>query len=254
MLHCATLVLFAMDRMNSQGYLPGDVIQSADDLTARCLEILDLMQGPPVEHSILAVLRVASDMACSDDRDRLFALLSLGEPDLMLPDYGLSTKDTYVAFAAHMVRRGTAADIVHFAGEQWHYGRRESNLSSLGLPTWVPDLRMRTVTMFVLPKDEENSGGGRILHNASVNRDCLTAAARMCRWNSSINMQSQARSGDCICYLFRLSEGAQMSMAVVRPTKPSQPRPVSFTVVETFLEKADVLAAEDFWEQQIELY
>lgn len=257
MIRCATGVWSTMDRMQSQGYLPEDFLSITGELAGGCLHLLSLLRGPAVEHSILAALSVTSTMACKDDRDRLFALLSLGEGDLMLPDYGLSTTETYVAFATHMVCRGNAADIVHVSAEQWKFGRQNVNLSHLGLPTWVPDLRMRTVFTLVVPNNDDDPARGRLLHNVRIAGNCLTAAAKVCHWSPGIYaLHVQAKSGDYVCQLFRVNgDGdSRVSVAVIRPTNPLQVDPVSFTVVESFLAKDGELPARDVWEQQIELY
>jgi hypothetical protein len=92
---------------------------------------------------------------CTDDRDRLYALLSLWpkqtrpetKPDFT-PKYTLSAEEVYTDFARCALRAG-ALEILDFAGlwfrkplQQSSASTRASLNSNLDLPSWAPEFRL----------------------------------------------------------------------------------------------------------------
>lgn len=89
---------------------------------------------------------------CSDDRDRLYALLSLGpkrswsdtRPEFT-PNYKLSVEEAYTDFARCALRAG-ALEILDFAG-LWFRKPIQQSIASSGaspnnLPSWAPEFRL----------------------------------------------------------------------------------------------------------------
>ena len=103
-------------------------------------------EGLRVPTAICRLLHHFHDFACSDDRDRIFAMLGLAV-DVnnnralttfdFAPDYTQSTEQVYTAFATAMVRRGMIHRVLEMT-----FARRPSLYP--GLPSWVPDWRVRS--------------------------------------------------------------------------------------------------------------
>jgi hypothetical protein len=98
--------------------------------------------SPLLGKSAVELMEVTSHMKSTDDRDKVFAILGLlpREKQLILPDYTLSARDTYVKFAGRITQttHGSTStlQVLSMAG----LGRRRID-SPLDLPTWVPDWR-----------------------------------------------------------------------------------------------------------------
>ncbi|KAK5693088.1 hypothetical protein LTR97_010564 [Elasticomyces elasticus] len=80
---------------------------------------------------------------CHDDRDRIYALLSVHGPPGLRPDYSLSVEDAYYRVAEAFVRHeGLGAILWQAAGRvRRAYPRSDDELSDY-LPAWVPDWRL----------------------------------------------------------------------------------------------------------------
>ncbi|KAK8157784.1 heterokaryon incompatibility protein-domain-containing protein [Phyllosticta citrichinensis] len=75
----------------------------------------------------------------SDPRDKIFALLELGQHE-MDPDYSKTTRDVYTDFASFVVRdaQRTRSCCDHALGDPYYMGCWSINQGQ-ELPTWVPD-------------------------------------------------------------------------------------------------------------------
>lgn len=240
----ASDILVSLEHLDSLGYLPEPLIRNARTWSGTLNQVIRLLDAAGAERSIFEVIQISQRMQCSDDRDRLFALLSLGEGHLLRPNYGLSTAETYIAFATHMVQHGAAAKVLSIAGDQWRIHRAEATLISLGLPSWVPNLLL---DINIAPRGKE------LLVNSHVIGHCFIASARLCRWDPKRHRPCpRAQSGDYLCKAYHGSRGVVSN--VLRPTDASEVSPMSFTVVDTYYDFQGSARADDSWEQEIHIF
>lgn len=75
---------------------------------------------------------------CSDPRDKVFALLSFHDHQLISPDYSMTIPKVYREFARAAVNNGNLAKILLQAGLR----QPRTSLHSTGLPSWAPDWRV----------------------------------------------------------------------------------------------------------------
>jgi hypothetical protein len=109
---------------------------------------------PAEKFEVLELLSSFDKFECSDDKDRVFAFLALGDQVLKLseitkegfePNYELSTTSIYQDFAIRYLRQTNDLDILHCAGT--HSARKTTGLAtkeSHTLPSWVPDWSCRS--------------------------------------------------------------------------------------------------------------
>ncbi|KAK4948911.1 hypothetical protein LTR10_012284 [Elasticomyces elasticus] len=80
---------------------------------------------------------------CHDDRDRIYALLSVHGPPGLRPDYSLSVEDAYYRVAEAFVRHEGLGAILWQAAGRVCRGHPRSDDGHPGfLPAWVPDWRL----------------------------------------------------------------------------------------------------------------
>ncbi|KAH8197230.1 hypothetical protein TruAng_008588 [Truncatella angustata] len=78
---------------------------------------------------------------CTDDRDHVYALLSLpGRPSGVVPDYKLSKDDVFQQFAAKEIAETQSLKLLGLAPDKLLFSRPRT--PRLGIPSWVPDLRL----------------------------------------------------------------------------------------------------------------
>ncbi|MCJ1356463.1 MAG: hypothetical protein MMC33_006458 [Icmadophila ericetorum] len=97
--------------------------------------------------SFLNLMEMFHDFGCTDERDRIWALLSVSlhetsTSDELLPDYRLNVEETFLAFAKHMVTIGKVNWLLDSASKR-HEGSEQWRRNFL-LPSWVPDWRFST--------------------------------------------------------------------------------------------------------------
>jgi hypothetical protein len=93
---------------------------------------------------LMRALDAYHDLSCSDERDRLYALLSLSGRALTVgPDYQLDTDTMCVRFAEGVLMTGLLPQLLVLAACQRSEEVFKAHGSvSAGLPSWVPDLRL----------------------------------------------------------------------------------------------------------------
>lgn len=98
-------------------------------------------------NNILDILETFQANECSDDRDRIYAVLGLlrQSPENLrfefAVDYRSSPEVIFTRFATQILREGKSLDLLAFAGA---FRRGSENVQRLELPSWVPDWRLRT--------------------------------------------------------------------------------------------------------------
>jgi hypothetical protein len=123
----------------------------------------------PKSIRMLHWMRVYRDSECSDDRDRIFALLNMGKMvSSLVPDYHLAADQVYIDFACYIIEQGGLRVVLELAASQ--HSISGCNRSA-GLPSWVPDLRCPLTApppphldvFWTAKKDVELSDSKRIL-------------------------------------------------------------------------------------------
>jgi hypothetical protein len=89
-------------------------------------------------------LRWFSRFECKDDKDRVFALLSLineGQRVSYQPDYTKTVEEVYISFAEHCISHDDSLRILNLASSPLDHSPCDSRL-----PSWVPDWRRTFLT------------------------------------------------------------------------------------------------------------
>lgn len=178
------------------------------------------------DDSILNVLEAFRHTSCKDDRDRLFALLSIGRQNIMLPDYNLTAEEAFTIFAKRMVQLGHASDILKLAACQ----KTVQGSQSVSLPSWVPDLRL---PLYLLKADRATMGPPHLIDRVAVTGGglSLTAHVRLPFLEEYIQPGFRIQQGDLICRTHLYTGSMAGSGAVLRPTLPQDPLSPSYTVL-----------------------
>lgn len=83
--------------------------------------------------SLTALLRTCTDFQATDERDKIFGLLSIvTHGSDFIPDYSLSVRDVYVNVTKHIITSTKSLEILETAGIGMIKRRPD-------LPSWVPD-------------------------------------------------------------------------------------------------------------------
>ncbi|PIA92274.1 hypothetical protein CB0940_09865 [Cercospora beticola] len=104
------------------------------DVRFRAVDALRMTEagtGPPKD--LCDQLNIHGHLQCSDDRDRLYSLVSLDPGYGVQVDYALPMREVCIEFSRLMVRRGEVKRLL----EACRYQRG----AALNLPSWVVDLR-----------------------------------------------------------------------------------------------------------------
>lgn len=93
------------------------------------------------EHAVLFDCVVAtSTFSCTDDRDHVYALLSLPKRPLpLVPDYSADAGEIFRRFAELEMVETNSLKLLGLAPDKLSFSRASSK--RLNIPTWVPDLR-----------------------------------------------------------------------------------------------------------------
>jgi hypothetical protein len=105
--------------------------------------------------SCLDLAHQLSSWNCSDDRDRLHAIMGMMHKDTsswFAPSYTATVEDLYEDYARGHISTTGSLDILHFAGNSRVFTLASNNIcfvfsttdSSCTLPSWAPDWRIRT--------------------------------------------------------------------------------------------------------------
>ncbi|KAK4629203.1 Heterokaryon incompatibility protein 6, OR allele [Fulvia fulva] len=110
-----------------------------------CVTVPALGQKQRLPESLLIhLLRIYSHLRCLDDRDKLFALVSLvPSAEVELPvDYSLNFTQVCIKFTIWLLRKGHLAIVLHQLG----LTTLDSELPPLNAPSWTFNLRKRIYT------------------------------------------------------------------------------------------------------------
>jgi hypothetical protein len=159
-------------------------IQRSIDFARKISSIWNFGRTEPNTRGLLTLIEYSKSCECTDNRDRLYALLGLLHPEQRLdldfaPNYKLSVKDVYKLFAKYYAKKGVVNLLAY------------CNMATT--PSWVPDLH--TLPRFRLGDytseapavvgsidviDEDKVGVSGILHGTiaqskAVQEDCSDA-------------------------------------------------------------------------------
>ncbi|KAF2116466.1 heterokaryon incompatibility protein-domain-containing protein [Lophiotrema nucula] len=100
--------------------------------------------------------------ACINPRDKVYGMLSLVDPAVaakIVPDYSTSATEVYTAFAkAYIEGKGDLFLLIH-SGKNWK-DDEDPEFIPLDKPSWVPDLRKRTMSWYNLAYGEPSVDAG----------------------------------------------------------------------------------------------
>ncbi|TRX93544.1 hypothetical protein FHL15_005516 [Xylaria flabelliformis] len=123
--------------------------------------------------TLLDGVLVSIDFNCTDPRDHVYSLLSLGGigPSI-LPDYNASTSEVFRRFAIAMLVEGQNLKLLSLAADDsglFHQGSKRLE----GLPSWVPDLRLKRADKLIsyTIRPQAFFAGGRHKPILSVSHD-----------------------------------------------------------------------------------
>ncbi|KAF2717503.1 HET-domain-containing protein [Polychaeton citri CBS 116435] len=126
------------------------------------------MSGYDGKIDLAAYLEATSGLACSDPRDRIYALLSLDSDCKLRPDYNVTAAEAFINFAKEIVEAGQASTLLKNLVRYPH--RHPGDDGSVfdhpveglpfeqkieGLPSWVPDFTDRFMSFQVENGHEE---------------------------------------------------------------------------------------------------
>ncbi|KAI0188581.1 heterokaryon incompatibility protein-domain-containing protein [Xylaria flabelliformis] len=99
--------------------------------------------------TLLDGVLVSIDFICTDPRDHVYSLLSLGGigPSI-LPDYNASASEVFRRFAIAMLVEGQNLKLLSLAADDYGLFHRGSKRLE-GLPSWAPDLRLKRADKLV---------------------------------------------------------------------------------------------------------
>jgi hypothetical protein len=116
------------------GLHPSSPLERLGNLSIQRDPITSLRYPPITAMGLLEHARVCK---CTDDRDRIYALLSVASDSLDFPvDYNKNTTNVFIDLAHHMITKEANLDFLGFTD-----GRRKLE----GLPSWIPDWTCSTV-------------------------------------------------------------------------------------------------------------
>jgi hypothetical protein len=153
--------------------------------------------------------------ACSDPRDRLYALVSLleGWVDIR-PDYCLSVEDVYIDYAKVLIQNGWLGKVLIDSAVQ--VGRC-SPAQRKDLPSWVPDLRLtysldKTISLSQQMTAFSTEGTRLDLDVATLDLDCFPEVIRT---RTHWVVRSSTTSEDCMAVIIDTSVPPTPSLLIL---------------------------------------
>ena len=106
----------------------------------RLHHLMDMIATDYLQHAIplLVLVDIARSSEVLDDRDRIYGIMGLMDPELLqriVPDYKLDVSQVYTDFTKALVTYSQNLDSLTRCGT--------SNLAEAGWPSWVPDWRQK---------------------------------------------------------------------------------------------------------------
>ncbi len=204
------------------------------------------ISGTPGLSKLLILLHHCSQLATTDHRDRLYALVGICRDETHVEvDYSINTTAVYAEFAEVLLTAGRIFNLIYAASVQAFFWREHDEgyrvVDGEVLPSWVPDLRY--------PVDFEFVGlnPGRLVPDDAYVDDCLHLRIKAAMSPMPIALERLVRArprdpefdhgkGDCICAFEDLDAGtASAEYAwVLRPlTQKDQYSLVGFLRIDT---------------------
>ncbi|KAI0551286.1 heterokaryon incompatibility protein-domain-containing protein [Xylaria curta] len=141
-----------------------------------CVSCVFTVQIFRQQATLLDGVLVSMHFHCTDPRDHIYSLLSLGciGPSI-LPDYNASASEVFRRFAIAILVQGLDLKLLSLAADSSD-GHQESKRLE-GLPSWVPDLRItrgdRLVSYTVRPQAFSAGGRGKPVLSVSHDQNIL---------------------------------------------------------------------------------
>ena len=135
--------------LRARGWVAPGLDKIKESVWASCknaIDVIGMKDFPPLRsfrptlgggRIILDWLRRYQDTSCSDERDRLYAFVSIGEQPLITVNYRLSAEDVYTDFTGRVVEQGGLGIVLELAS--WQH--RNVQQRSKTVPSWALDFR-----------------------------------------------------------------------------------------------------------------
>ncbi|KAI0460291.1 heterokaryon incompatibility protein-domain-containing protein [Xylaria acuta] len=151
----------------------GETVLESTIIPMHCVSCVFTVQLFRQSSTLLDGVFVSMDFDCTDPRDNVYSLLSLGviEPTV-LPDYTASASEVFRRFAIAMLVQGQNLKLLSLAADYSDFVHPEAKRLE-GLPSWVPDLRFKRADKMVsyTVRPQAFSAGGRDKPILSVSDD-----------------------------------------------------------------------------------
>ncbi|KAJ2996123.1 hypothetical protein NUW58_g1075 [Xylaria curta] len=142
-------------------------------LPLHCVSCVFTVQLFRQRATLLDGVMVTMDFECTDPRDHVYSLLSLGGiGPVMLPDYNASICEVFTRFAIAMLVQCQSLKLLSLAPHRSALPHTEAERLE-GLPSWAPDLRFMRADMLVsyTVRPQAFSAGGSSKSTVSVSDD-----------------------------------------------------------------------------------
>ncbi|KAI1746695.1 heterokaryon incompatibility protein-domain-containing protein [Xylaria castorea] len=127
----------------------GKTVLESAIIPMHCVTSVLMVQLFRQSSTVLDGVLVSIDFNCTDPRDHVYSLLSLGGigPSI-LPDYNASTSDVFRRFAIATLVQGQNLKLLSLAADDSNLIHQDIKRLE-GLPSWVPDLRLKRADKMV---------------------------------------------------------------------------------------------------------
>ncbi|KAI0442937.1 heterokaryon incompatibility protein-domain-containing protein [Xylaria telfairii] len=121
----------------------GKTVLESTIVPMHCVSCVFTVQLFRHRSTLLDGVFVSADFNCTDPRDHVYSLLSLGGiGPMVLPDYNASATEVFRRFAIAMLVQGQNLKLLSIAADDINPSTLESEKLE-GLPSWTPDLRLK---------------------------------------------------------------------------------------------------------------